>query len=87
VYGYIDAHYRKGMTREECEEFTAKAIAHAMARDGASGGVIRLASIDKDGVRRSYIPGNKLPYKPETEAVEAYKAAAAARAAVVTPAQ
>jgi 20S proteasome subunit beta 1 len=32
-----------------------------MERDGSSGGVIRLAVIDKDGVARKMIPGNKLP--------------------------
>jgi 20S proteasome subunit beta 1 len=32
-----------------------------MARDGSSGGVIRLAIIDKNGVERKWIPGDKLP--------------------------
>lgn len=40
------------------------AIAHAMARDGSSGGVIRLVTIDKTGVSREFIPGDKLPYGP-----------------------
>jgi 20S proteasome subunit beta 1 len=35
-----------------------------MARDGSSGGVIRLAIIDEAGVTRKMIPGNKLPYGP-----------------------
>lgn len=65
VYGFIDANYRPNMTKDECLEFTAKAISLAMARDGSSGGVIRLASIDKDGVERHYIPGDRLPYMPE----------------------
>jgi 20S proteasome subunit beta 1 len=32
-----------------------------MARDGSSGGVIRLAIIDKAGVEREMVPGDKLP--------------------------
>lgn len=62
VYGYCDAHYRTGMSRDDCIAFVKHAIAHAMARDGSSGGVIRLAIIDKNGVERVYVPGDKLPY-------------------------
>eukprot|EP01116_Phalansterium_solitarium_P010298 TRINITY_DN24934_c0_g1_i1.p2 TRINITY_DN24934_c0_g1~~TRINITY_DN24934_c0_g1_i1.p2 ORF type:complete len:231 (-),score=62.39 TRINITY_DN24934_c0_g1_i1:196-888(-) len=61
IYGYCDAHYKTGMTRLECIQFTANAVALAMARDGSSGGVVRLAIIDKDGVERVMIPGDKLP--------------------------
>lgn len=32
-----------------------------MARDGSSGGVIRMAIIDKNGVERMFIPGDQLP--------------------------
>jgi len=32
-----------------------------MNRDGSSGGVIRTAVIDKDGVERAVVPGNHLP--------------------------
>lgn len=32
-----------------------------MARDGSSGGVIRLAIIDEQGVERIFVPGNALP--------------------------
>jgi 20S proteasome subunit beta 1 len=35
-----------------------------MARDGSSGGVVRLAIIDATGAERKFIPGNKLPYGP-----------------------
>lgn len=40
------------------------AISHAMARDGSSGGVIRLITIDKDGVSREFIPGKRLQVIP-----------------------
>lgn len=61
IYGFCDAQYKEGMTREECEEFVANAVALAMDRDGSSGGLIRLAIIDKDGVERKMIPGDRLP--------------------------
>jgi len=61
IYGFCDTKYKKGMTRKECEEFVVSALALAMARDGSSGGVVRLAIIDKDGVERKMIPGDKLP--------------------------
>lgn len=38
------------------------AIALAMHRDGSSGGCIRLAVIDKNGVERIFVPGNELPF-------------------------
>lgn len=49
------------MTKEECIHFTKRALSHAMARDGSSGGTIRLAIIDKEGVQRIFVPGNELP--------------------------
>ena len=61
IYGFCDAEYKDGMTRDECISFVSRAISHAMARDGSSGGTIRLAIIDEAGVQRVFIPGNKLP--------------------------
>lgn len=62
IYGYCDSQFRENMTRDQCIEFTTNAIAHAIARDGSSGGNIRLAIIDKDGVERRFIPGDELPF-------------------------
>jgi len=67
VYGFVDANYKRGMGKEECQEFVAKAISHAMARDGSSGGVIRLCTISATGVERAFIPGNRLPFMPEKD--------------------
>lgn len=64
IYGFCDANYKKGMTREECEDFVAKAVSLAVSRDNASGGVIRLAAIHKDGVDRRVISGDKHPQTP-----------------------
>lgn len=51
-YGHVDAEFRENMTKEEAQQFVRKAISHAMARDGSSGGVIRMVVIDKTGVRK-----------------------------------
>uniref|UniRef100_A0A7S0J0L1 Proteasome subunit beta n=1 Tax=Calcidiscus leptoporus TaxID=127549 RepID=A0A7S0J0L1_9EUKA len=64
IYGFCDAHYKPGMTKEQCEQFITNAICHAMARDCSSGGVIRLVIIDEAGVERKFISGNKLPFGP-----------------------
>lgn len=37
------------------------ALSLAMARDGSSGGVVRLGIITKDGVERKVVLGNQLP--------------------------
>lgn len=40
------------------------AISHAMARDGSSGGVIRLVVIDQTGIEKEVILGDNLPFMP-----------------------
>jgi len=40
------------------------AISHAMARDGSSGGVIRLVIIDQSGIEKEVILGDQLPFMP-----------------------
>jgi len=64
IYGLCDAYYKPGMTAAQTEEFVAKALSHAMARDGSSGGVIRMVKIDASGSERKFIAGDKLPYGP-----------------------
>ena len=49
------------MSEEECKAFVVKAVSHAMARDGSSGGCIRTVVISKDGIKRSFIPGDEVP--------------------------
>ncbi|CAM9340142.1 unnamed protein product [Choristocarpus tenellus] len=64
IYGYVDATYKEGMTKEEATQFVKEAVSLAMARDGSSGGVIRILSIEKNGVSREYVSGDNLPYGP-----------------------
>ncbi|XP_028653979.1 proteasome subunit beta type-6-like [Erpetoichthys calabaricus] len=66
IYGYVDASYRSGMSKDECLEFAANALSLAMERDGSSGGVIRLAAINEDGVEKRVILGNNLPKFPRS---------------------
>lgn len=49
------------MSEADCQAFVVKAVSHAMARDGSSGGCIRTVTISKDGVKRNFIPGDSVP--------------------------
>jgi len=62
IYAWCDANFKLGMTKQQCKEFVARGLAHAMARDGSSGGLIRLCTIDESGVEKEMIPGDKLPF-------------------------
>ncbi|XP_020549295.1 uncharacterized protein LOC105161995 isoform X2 [Sesamum indicum] len=42
-------------------QLVVKAVSLAIARDGASGGVVRTVTINKDGVTRKFYPGDTLP--------------------------
>jgi len=57
IYGLVDSTYREGMSKEECKAFVKTAISHAMARDGSSGGVIRLVVIDQSGIEKEVVLG------------------------------
>lgn len=61
VYGYVDANFREGMSKDECESFCKNTVSLAMGRDGSSGGIIRMATITKEGVNKVYIPHQELP--------------------------
>lgn len=64
IYGYCDANWRPNFNKEEAINFSKASVSLAMSRDGASGGVIRLAVITKDGVERIHVRADELPYKP-----------------------
>ena len=69
IYGYCDATWREGWSKEQTLEFVRNgtwisltpALSLAMRRDGSSGGTIRLAVITEDRVERHFVPGDKLP--------------------------
>mmetsp|Transcript_20434 Transcript_20434/g.47295 ORF Transcript_20434/g.47295 Transcript_20434/m.47295 type:complete len:133 (+) Transcript_20434:587-985(+) len=51
-------------TREEAEKMVEMALAHAMSRDGGSGGMIRTVTITPTQNEKKCIAGNQLPYGP-----------------------
>jgi len=59
--GYLDAHYRPDMSKEECLALCTTAVAMAIARDGSSGGCIRYAICNEQGVERNVILNPQVP--------------------------
>lgn len=64
ISGLVDATYRPKMTKEEALALVQKSIAHAISRDGSSGGLIRTLVVSADGLEENVIQGNKLPFGP-----------------------
>ena len=64
IYGLVDAEYQENLTTAEARALVKKSIAHAMARDGSSGGIIRTVVVTAEGNDRDYTPGNQLPFGP-----------------------
>lgn len=64
IYGLVDAEFKENMTKDEALALCKKAVAHAMARDGSSGGSIRTLVATKEGNVREFVSGNALPYGP-----------------------
>ena len=60
IYGHVDNTFKPNMTKEECLQFVKTCITLAVGRDSSSGGCIRLAVIDKNGVERHVIEGDKI---------------------------
>jgi len=52
IAAFIDANYREDFTLEEATDFAVQAVALAIARDGACGGVINVVQITESGVKR-----------------------------------
>eukprot|EP00249_Psilotum_nudum_P005230 c18683_g1_i1 orf=277-978(+) len=61
VYGFLDQAWRDGMNKEEAEDLAVKAVSLAMARDCASGGVVRTVIVNAEGVTRNFYSVDKLP--------------------------
>ncbi|KAI3382207.1 hypothetical protein SNEBB_010521 [Seison nebaliae] len=62
IYGYVDSNFKKNMTKEECLHFVLNSVSLAISRDGSSGGVVRLAVINKNGTaERHVIKGKDIP--------------------------
>ncbi|KAL4629585.1 proteasome beta 9b subunit [Arapaima gigas] len=61
VYGFVDAEYQPGMSREECQQFVLNTLSLAMSRDGSTGGVAYIVTIDSKSVEEKCILGNQIP--------------------------
>ncbi|KAM6547140.1 hypothetical protein CsatB_018816 [Cannabis sativa] len=61
LYGFFDQAWKEEMTKEEAEKLVVKAVSLAIARDGASGGVVLTVIINSEGVTRNFYPGDQLP--------------------------
>ena len=61
IQGLTDRLWKPNMTEAECKAFVVRSVAHAIARDGSSGGCIRTVVINKDGVFRDFLPGDQVP--------------------------
>jgi 20S proteasome subunit beta 1 len=73
IYGFVDSEIQRitqnvegGLTNniDVARTLVKKAVAHAMARDGSSGGIIRTVVVTADGNDRDYTAGNELPFGP-----------------------
>lgn len=64
IWSLCDSEYREGMSREETENYVTTCIASAMARDGSSGGVIRLVTVSEEGVAQRMVHGDAIPLFP-----------------------
>ena len=64
IYGLVDSEFKDGLTKDEAQTLVKKAISHAMARDGSSGGIIRTVVVTEDKNEREFLPGDQLPYGP-----------------------
>lgn len=69
LYGWADRHFRLGMTKDECLDFVKNAVAHAISRDGSSGGMIRTMTLTKDGEEHTATPWKSIPYCMEKDPV------------------
>jgi len=61
IYGFMDKNFRAGMSYDECRSLLVRAVSHAMARDGSSGGCIRLVRVSAAGVEKEFIDGTRVP--------------------------
>jgi 20S proteasome subunit beta 1 len=64
IWGLVDSEFRPDLTALESRTLVKKLLAHAMARDGGSGGSIRTVLVTPDGNDRDYTGGNQLPFGP-----------------------
>jgi 20S proteasome subunit beta 1 len=63
ITSLVDHLYKSNMTKAECQAMVTRCVSHAMARDGSSGGLIRMVTITEKEVTEDVIFGDQLPYR------------------------
>ncbi len=63
ITALVDHLYRPNMTEGECRDFITRCVSHAMARDGSSGGVIRVVTVTPAEVKEEVVFGSRLPFQ------------------------
>lgn len=61
ISGLCDKLWRPGMSKEAAVAFVRRAVAHAVERDGSSGGCVRTVAIDSTGADRQFVGGDRVP--------------------------
>lgn len=69
LYGWCDANFKNGMTKEEAHKFVVDGLSHAIARDGASGGSLRVLTMSAEGTKRETVDYTSLPYALDARTV------------------
>ncbi|KAE9417527.1 hypothetical protein Angca_006685 [Angiostrongylus cantonensis] len=82
LQGFLDNAWSPNLTKEECRAIVKQAVGLAVFRDGSSGGVVRVATIDKSGTKLELFrpdkpgfpsvkpPGAHLSFPPHIEQAE-----------------
>lgn len=70
ITGLVDHLFKPNMSKLECQQMVASCVSHAMARDGSSGGLIRMVTVTQNEVTEDVIHGDNLPYKLGQEGSE-----------------
>ncbi|KAM0675881.1 Proteasome subunit beta type-1 [Gurleya vavrai] len=60
IFGFCDKYYDENFSKEEGIQFVKDAVSMAIYRDNFSGGNIRMAVINENGVERLFVPGNEI---------------------------
>eukprot|EP00892_Ulva_mutabilis_P002381 jgi/Ulvmu1/12143/UM085_0007.1 len=55
ITGFFDKYWVDDMSQAECVDFCKRAVAHAFARDGSSGGSVRLVAVTEKGPQSEYV--------------------------------
>ncbi|OXB70490.1 UNVERIFIED_CONTAM: hypothetical protein H355_009702 [Colinus virginianus] len=64
ISALMDAYFHPDMDKETAVDFVKRCVAHAISRDGSSGGMVRIIVVTKHGREEECVEGNRLPVNP-----------------------